>query len=455
MPTPITNTLNTNGMKNPFASLFGRSNSLGKPPNTSTNKGSVANYAPPKMVSSGVSGVVSPLAPTIPTKKATTNIMASSGGIGNQPITGNTTTPSGAIINASSGGLIAPPPTSQVSQGTSTAQGQFNTSAKGLFPNVASSLANRANQTSPVFNQGIDRYNDISERIAEIGQKGARATAGYLTTGTTPVAEGNAAVIAKTTALQQQALGEQQKAALTSAGLGQEQQKIQQGALTSVAGLAPEATRYDAFTSDGSGGTFNPTTTANNYAREVISGARTYDDASNAMGLYGSAGKQFLDNAIRQANPNFNFSQAQSLADIQGKIGPQFDFAKSALSSVENALSTLSGSQTTNVPLWNRFANFASLQSGIGSEATRQFVGAVQSLRNAYATVLASARGGTPTDYSSQAIAEIPDIPTPNDLAAIRHNLETLGQARIGIYGTPGSNPTQGETQNGNSLYSW
>lgn len=110
--------------------------------------------------------------------------------------------------------------------------------SKGLFADVTSSLASRANYRDPAYEAGLAKYNRLSEDIANIGMQGAKAQAGYQTTGTTPVAEGNAGVIARNTAAQQGALGVQQQAALTSAGLGQAQQGLQQSALSSAAGLA-------------------------------------------------------------------------------------------------------------------------------------------------------------------------------------------------------------------------
>lgn len=200
------------------------------------------------------------------------------------------------------------------------------------------------------------------------------------------------------------------------------------------------------------GGQQNPQSQANIYANEVATGKRSYADAISAMGLYGAAGKQFLDQAIRQVNPNFNFAQAQTLGASQGMIAPNYEFAKQALANVEASISKLGSLQRTNAPIVNGLANLGSIYTGIGSEETRSMIGAVQTLRNAYASLLASAKGGTPTDYSAQAQAEIPDMPTPNDIAAIKHNFETLGGARVNIFGNPGSGNTSGGTSGGSSI---
>lgn len=68
--------------------------------------------------------------------------------------------------------------------------------------------------------QAQDIAKQFGQRYADVGGKGARFEAGQLTTGTTPVAEGNAAVTAQTTAAQQAALAQGEQAALQ--GLGYE-----------------------------------------------------------------------------------------------------------------------------------------------------------------------------------------------------------------------------------------
>lgn len=182
---------------------------------------------------------------------------------------------------------------------------------------------------------------------------------------------------------------------------------------------------------------------------KLQSGEMSFEDAKAMLSGYGQGGVNALMAALP---PGFNVAQSNMLAGQQGTVGVSYQFANTALSNVEQAMQQLNGLQQSNVPIWNQFANMVSLQTGLGSEQTRAFVGAVQTLRNAYAALLASAKGGTPTDFSAQAVAEIPDIPTPNDLAAIRHNLETLGAARANIYGNPGLSNNQNASAN---LFSW
>ncbi len=175
--------------------------------------------------------------------------------------------------------------------------------------------------------------------------------------------------------------------------------------------------------------------------RLLQSGKIGYADAQAQLSGYGQRG---LDALSKWANDNnFNIAQSNTLAGQQGSIGVNYQLAETALKNVENLMielggTTLGGAQTTNIPVVNKVGNWISTQFGIGSEQTRAVTGAVQSLRNAYASLLASVKGGTPTDYSSQAEAEIPNEPTPNDIAAVRKNFEVLGQARRDILGNPG-----------------
>lgn len=183
----------------------------------------------------------------------------------------------------------------------------------------------------------------------------------------------------------------------------------------------------------------------NNVVERLTNGTMTYNDAVAALSGYGQGGLNALQQALP---PGFNIAQSNTLSGQQGSVNVNYQLAETALNNVETILKDLGALQTTNIPIINRGANWISTQFGLGSEQTRAMTGAVQSLRNAYASLLASVKGGTPTDYSNQAAAEIPNEPTPNDIAAIRHNFEVLGQARKDILGNPGQagNPSGGSS---------
>lgn len=347
---------------------------------------------------------------------------------------------------------------------------------------ILQSIKDTASGFAPIGAEAKRISDMYAAEIARVGGLGAGAVAGALSTGTDVVGSGNAAIASQSASSRMSALSAAQQAALegtgqqltaqtgqagafgTALGGANTQQAQQLSGLGSAAGFAqPQLAGIDSQMyynplqagQQQGGGSGASQQQAFNYAQEVASGRRSYDDAVQAMGLYGPVGKQVLDSVIRQQNPDFNFAQAQSLANQQGEIGPKYQFALDALTNVEGALNQLGGAQKTGVPLWNQFANFASLQTGVGGEKSRQYIGAVQSLRNAYAALLASAKGGLPTDYSAQAIAEVPDMPTPNDIKAIRHNLETLGAIRQNIYGNPGAATGSATSGTNNQGWGW
>lgn len=92
--------------------------------------------------------------------------------------------------------------------------------------------------------QAADLTARAQQEYADIGKRASGAQAGYSTTGTTPVAEGNAAVIARTAAAQQGAVT--QGAQLGLSGLSQQAGNITSAAAgqAGLAGLNPNILRY-------------------------------------------------------------------------------------------------------------------------------------------------------------------------------------------------------------------
>ncbi len=225
------------------------------------------------------------------------------------------------------------------------------------------------------------------------------------------------------------------------------------GAQTALGAVAPQFPSYGSqiiqpglLGTQNQGGGGGLESAVSNVVQRLQNGTMTYNDAVNALSGYGQGGLNALQQALP---PGFNIAQSNTLAGQQGSVNVNYQLADTALKNVEDIINQLAGPQKTNVPAINKVANWISTQFGIGSEQTRAMTGAVQSLRNAYASLLASVKGGTPTDYSSQAMAEIPAEPTPNDIAAIRKNFEVLGKARKDILGNPGQAGTSGSTGGG------
>lgn len=259
----------------------------------------------------------------------------------------------------------------------------------------------------------------------------------------------------------QQVAAEREKALQTGVENALSAQQQQLSALQGAAGLAqPAQVAYSSqFLDPVTGMPVGQGSTALNdqvslIARKVQDGTLSYDAAVQALSGYGQMGVNSLQQQLPQG---FNISQSNALAGQQGTVGVNYQLADTALNNVESIIGGLSKYQKTNMPAINKAANWISTQFGAGSEQTRAMTGAVASLRNAYAALLSSVKGGTPTDYSGQALAEIPNEPTPNDIKAIRKNFETLGQARQQILGNPGFAGQSGGQLGGggNSLYSW
>ncbi len=169
----------------------------------------------------------------------------------------------------------------------------------------------------------MDKYNALAAQSAAIGSQGASAEAGQRSTGTTPVAEGNAAITAQTVAAQQGALGQQEQAALAAGNLGVTGQATQQSGLVSALTGAQQTTNipYDqqgVYTATGQsiGGGGVALQSAVQQALQQIKNGAGYTNAINGSGLshFGPAGITALQQALPQG---FNINQSDASASAQ------------------------------------------------------------------------------------------------------------------------------------------
>lgn len=86
------------------------------------------------------------------------------------------------------------------------------------FQNYVQGSASAAAGAIPIGQQAQQIGQDYGQKIADVGQQAAKGEAAYATTGTSPVGEGNSAVIARTAAAQQSALAAGESAALQGTG---------------------------------------------------------------------------------------------------------------------------------------------------------------------------------------------------------------------------------------------
>lgn len=137
----------------------------------------------------------------------------------------NTSLASSPVAGSAAGGLM-----NVGQQGSPAAQG------------YASQGAAYGAGSIPIAAQANDIAKQFGQRYADVGQQGAKFEAGQLTTGTTPVAEGNAAVTAQSVAAQQGALAQGEQAALQGIGYGLTGQQQAANAANQAAGTELSST---------------------------------------------------------------------------------------------------------------------------------------------------------------------------------------------------------------------
>lgn len=268
-------------------------------------------------------------------------------------------------------GMITPPRTKTSTEPT----GLFGSSVQGLVDNSKASkqqkkyLDDLRKSTEDAKRiaaeaQGIStRYGD---EINRVGQLGAGAVAGYLSTGTNVVGSGNAAIASQSASARVQSLtnalnavlqGNQQQLtgnerAITGqnyglAGANTQQQLAQQG-LSSAATYAQPSpagygqTVFDPLTGGYSGGSdgLNPQAVASQLAQQVKNGQMTYEQAIASLGYAGGAGQQFLNNALGGGfNPTLSSATMAGQANVLGQM-PALESADIAAEGVKNKVIT-------------------------------------------------------------------------------------------------------------------
>lgn len=446
-----------------------------------------APVAPPSQNAQTANALMGPLAPTTAVKSQT-------------DAAGNTTTyhappktaPTGDTV--ASGGITQPPPiTGNYGQLADTGALVTPPSYPGIVGNLVNqSIGGNAQGTqatngllgAPAQNAALGQQiqtnnQQYAPEIAAITKGMVGQQVGDLTTGTAPVGEGNSAIAAQaagqelqglsqaqqanlaSTSQQLTAQGQSQSALSSAGGLANTQQGLVQSGLTAAGGLAqPTQLPYSSqlvspVTGQPVGGTGGTSGSLNDAVSNVIqqlqSGKLGYDDAKAQLAGYGQGGL----NALSQwaTTSGFNIAQSNTLAAQQGAITPNLNYANAALDNLENAMSNLKvWGQGSNIPILGGLANYFSTMTGVGKQQTATKAGAVGEAQQAIASVLASIKGGTPTDYGSQARALLPDDPTPADIAAAKANLTALGQQKQAIYSTPGQQTPISQTPTGGNV---
>lgn len=363
-------------------------------------------------------------------------------------------------------------------------------STKGLltFPGLASRIVESSapNRTQTDILQDLrgtaDKNREIAQdarrlseqygsEIARVGQLGAGAVAGHLSTGTNVVGSGNAAIASQSASARMNALAAGQQAALE--GTGQQltaeqqaanaqasalggantQQSQQLGGLGTAAGLVqPVQLPYnnqfiDPLTGQpigggASGGSLN--TAVQTIVQRVQSGQMGYDEAAAALSGYGQGGVNALNQALGQ---NFDVvgsnarAAARTASTVQtGTTGGQLE---KAAETVKEHMVTLLDSYNKlgaqfGIPLLNRGIN--AIASQFGSGPLQSYKIALSNVRDELAKILG---GGTPTEGTRTTAQQIlPDNMTPAQIESAIKTATELMNSKIQEYtripGIPG-----------------
>lgn len=384
----------------------------------------------------------SPIAPKAPAPTNTAEYDSNGNYIGTQMAgqTNQQTAPQGTSF----GGLLGAAVNQQNSPYNQSAMGNINQTAAYGAGNIG--IGQQAQQIA-------DNY---GKQIANVGTQGAGFEGGQLTTGTSPVASGNAAITAQTTAAEQQALATGEGAALQGIGYqltGQNQaanasnaaagqsltgQGQVQGALQGAAGLAQPnqaaygQTVFDPVTGQYTDGGGLPANVLQQYAQMAANGQYSAIPSSITGNPVLSAQ---LNQAAAAINPNYNpiNSAAQGAAgasNIQtaGTAGTNiaaqgasnaiqsYNSLNAANSTFDNQASQVlgvlsQGQLNGSIPDVNRAIN--QLGGKLGSTQVQALSSSLTELGAAYTNLLSS-NGGTPTAQDQQALAAL----SPNSSAA-------------------------------------
>ncbi len=345
---------------------------------------------------------------------------------------------------------------------------------------------------------------EYSDEIARVGGLKAGAVAGNLSTGTNIVGSGNAAIATQSANTRMQALAEAQQAALkgTEQQLTAQEQQANafnpslQASLTqqqlglsgigTAAGLAAPSvapygqTSFNPLTPGFAGGNMDPQTQASTIAQQLMSGQMTYDQAVEAMGYAGTAGTNFLNQALSSMGANPLQLQAQGTAaqtNLQTTGTATTGIARAGLEETTRDYNQLIGAadaahrQAQNV-------NTILDKTGLNNVSSTDYNKALNSLQRRFSstdfvalqtalneaqimyTNLLSTGGGTPTGNENNAITA---LNINQSAAAIKSSIQQLEnaaanrlQAQQGIMQQYQQNLNSGAGTGGNaSDWSW
>lgn len=363
--------------------------------------------------------------PSTPVKKVTTNHSDGSSSTTEYHAPDSPQTTAGANQTPTYSGLV-----------TSLAQNALRQSP--ATATAAGSLLSAPQQNNAIAKKAQGIQDIYGGQIANVGNLGAGAVAGDLSTGTNVVGSGNAAIASQSASQRMNALANdesqqlgaldrqlaaqgQGQSALTSAGtLGNTAQGQLQSGLTSAAAAAapqqygltnqPYNPLSDSYGGGGAGGVLDRANLAGQVAGAQAAGAAPGNAQASNINTQGTATTDIAKTGLSQATQDYqNIYSSYNAADAQTKT-------------LQNILES-TGINATNSSDYNKAIN--SLKNRLGDSNFASFNTALQELQSMYSGLL-SFGGGTPTSQEAQAISVL----NPNSSAAqINASIQQLQNA--------------------------
>ncbi len=369
------------------------------------------------------------------------------------PSVTQTNSPSGGSIK----GMVSAPKPSPFQN---TFQGLIDASrASHTQEKILDELRQTASGNAEIGNRALETSKMYGDQIAKVGNLGAGAVAGDLSTGSNIVGSGNAAIASQSASSRMEALANAQNAALQGTqqqltGQGQQANALNQaltGANTQqsqrISGLSSAAsyaqpspagygqTVFDPLTGSYGGGQGNldPQTTANQLAQQVKSGQMTYEQAVSSLGYAGGAGQQFLNNAL-----GGGFNAPQSTANIQGQANvvgnlPAMQSADIAAEGVKNKINTYlqqnTGLNVSDLAVGNKLQQWIE-----GKQLTDPKYQTLFNYLNEYTNTLAPILGvgGDPTNLKTEiAQSFINAAASGQSISEVLENMQSLSRGKI------------------------
>lgn len=329
-------------------------------------------------------------------------------------------------------------------------------------------------QNQALGQKAEDLSTKYGQEIARIGELGAGAVAGNLSTGTNVVGAGNAAIASQSASSRMNALAQGQNAELSgidkqlaanaaeraaleaSLAGSQFQQSTQLGGLGKAGDLAAPSGNYP-FTFDPLTGSFGDSSgsgsqmNAEQVAQNLVGGKMTYQQAQAALSYLGPVAESRLNAAITAAGGNALQLQAQGAAqqsNINSGITTPANTAAAGYSDAVQSYNSLgainnsadaqasqvktildsTGLNSSNLNDYTKAIN--KLGSRIGNEKVTQLTTAMIELQNFYSQLL-NTGGITPTGSETAALNTLNPNSSAKQIMASIGELQTAAYNRL------------------------